>query len=156
MCGIVDVNVLSEVFSSDKTTAGKIFFEWIDTGKGCLVVGGKLLDELSSGSEGFRRWAKTARSSGRLRIANRNRVDARTDELRIQRVCRSNDHHIIALAQITDTRLLYTKDQSLINDFTDGRLLNNPSGRVYPRRTSRGYDNRRRNLLRDTRCVRSR
>lgn len=49
MCAILDANVASEVFGKkDRPEAGKAFFRWIDKGKRRLVVGGKLLAELSN------------------------------------------------------------------------------------------------------------
>ena len=46
MCAIVDTNVVHEVFGRQPTDAGEGFFRWLNSGKGKLVVGGKLKEEL--------------------------------------------------------------------------------------------------------------
>lgn len=46
MCAIVDASVMGEVFGPKPAPAGKVFFEWLNSGNGRLVVGGKLLLEL--------------------------------------------------------------------------------------------------------------
>ena len=51
MCAIINANVTSEVFGDDRTPRGQILYEWLTRGKtGRLVVGGKLLRELSGSS----------------------------------------------------------------------------------------------------------
>lgn len=140
MCAIVDANVVHEVFSSNPCPAGKKFFEWVEKGgSGRLVegrsprlmAGGKLLEELESGSPGFRDWATGAINSGIMRIVNRGRLDARTEELREDQRLKSDDPHVIALAQLSSARLLYTNDEDLQNDFRNKNLVNNPSGKIY-------------------------
>ena len=154
MCAILDANEVGEVFGSNSTAAGKVFFDWIDSGNGCLVVGGKLLDELGKNSL-FSRWAAQARRMGRLRVESYRTVNARTDEIVAIRVCRSDDEHVIALAQVGNVRLLYTNDRDLTDDFRDRSLIN-PRGRVYPHRgTTSNADRQRRYVLRTTNCVRS-
>ena len=39
MCAIVDANVAHEVFSAQRTPAGSKFLEWVEKGKGRIVVG---------------------------------------------------------------------------------------------------------------------
>ncbi len=82
MCAIVDANVAHEVFGPSPRPAGEKFLDWINKGGGRLVVGGELLEELESGSPDFRDWAAMAVISGKMRIVNRGRVNARTEELR--------------------------------------------------------------------------
>ena len=48
MCAIVDANVVHEVFSARRTPAGSKFLEWVEKGKGRIVVGGRLGQELNS------------------------------------------------------------------------------------------------------------
>ena len=58
-------------------------------------------------------------------------VNERAEDLQGSTVLKSNDPHIIALAQVSGSRLLYSNDSDLQDDFTDGRLINNPRGKVY-------------------------
>ena len=131
MCAILDTNVRDQVFGSNRTQAGRVFFKWINTGKGHLVVGGKLLAELRKNSESFNRWAKVAISYGRMSIEDDESIRIQTKKLQVEALCRSNDHHIIALAQISGTRLLFSNDQKLRQDFKDPKLINKPKGKIY-------------------------
>ena len=60
MCAVLDASVCSMVFGGeDRPDAGRRFFEWVNSGKGRLVIGGKLRDELYQ-SQKFKNWAATA------------------------------------------------------------------------------------------------
>lgn len=65
MCAIVDANVAHEVFGADRPEAGVKFFEWINSGIGRLVAGGKLLEELNQTP--VREWARQALNAGLMR-----------------------------------------------------------------------------------------
>ena len=129
MCAIVDASVAGEVFGSSPQPAPKRFFDWVNKGSGRLVAGGKLLRELESSSE-FRKWASVAVSAGKMRIVNEGKVSARTEQLIEEGMCRSDDPHVLALAQISGARLLYSNDIDLREDFKDSRLIR-PEGHVY-------------------------
>lgn len=128
MCAILDANVAHEVFGKNRTELGIHFFEWIDNGHGRLVVGAVLLDELNSTKA--RIWLREAAIAGRVKIFHEKDIEDRTRQLREQRVCKSNDPHIIALAQITRARLLYSNDRQLHHDFKNRDLVKNPRGKI--------------------------
>ena len=130
MCAIVDANVASEVFGSKPQPAGELFFDWINVGSGRLVTGGKQLQELQY-LQGFREWAATAVSAGKVRISRAGEVDARSQRLRAKGDHRSDDPHVLALAQLSGARLLYSNDIALQQDFKDKALIDTPRGRVY-------------------------
>ncbi len=111
MCAIVDASVGNEVFSSDPPEAGVKFVEWIDTGRGQLVATGKLLEELNKTSA--RKWIQQAFIAGLIKDVSESDVEAKTEELQNKQVCRSNDPHVIALAQVSGSRLLYSHDGDL-------------------------------------------
>ena len=138
MCAIVDANVASEVFGTNLPPAGDRFFDWLNRGSGLLVVGGKALEELEMSSANFRRWGQDAQLAGKLRIVKKSEVDARTEQLLSEGAVTSNDPHVIALAQVSGARLLYTNDRRLQRDFKNKRLIDEPRGRVY----STGLDGR--------------
>ena len=150
MCAILDTNDASEVFGCNRPPAGIGFFDWINTGNGHLVVGGRLLGELDRGSPGFRTWARGALLAGRMSVVNQGTVEARTQELRAAGTCTSNDPHIIALAQVSRTRRLYSNDGHLRDDFTAKKLIDKPRGKVYSTRKDkdRDFSNTHRSLLR--------
>ena len=112
MCAIVDANVANEVFGPCKSEAGEKFYDWIDAGSERLIVGGKLLAELEKGSPKFREWASTLGAAGKMRTMNEEKVNAKAEAIKGE--CVSDDSHIIALAQISGARLLFTRSY-LIN-----------------------------------------
>ena len=131
MCAVLDANVASEVFGADQPPAGKGFFDWINSGGGRLVVGGRLRGELRASSGGFRKWAAQAQRYGRIRLKDDDEVDARTEALQGEAALMSDDPHIIALAQVSGARLLYSNDRALQQDFRNRDLISNPRGSVY-------------------------
>lgn len=148
MCAIVDANVVHEVFGSNRPEAGVKFLEWLDAGRGYLVVGGKPLRELGGSSEGFRNWAVQAQLAGRMKIENEHKVNTKGAALLAERRCRSNDHNMLALAQVSGARLLYSNDRNLQQDFKDSLIINSPRGRVYSTLTNKDFVPSHRRLLR--------
>ena len=132
MCAIVDANVAHEVFGVKRPEAGVKFFGWINAGSGRLVVGGKLLKELNRTSA--REWARQALNAGLLRNVKSSEVNDRTDQLQHEGSCRSDDPHVIALAQVSGARLLYSNDKALQRDFKSKALIDDPRGKVYSTR----------------------
>lgn len=130
MCAIVDANVANEVFGPNPTPAGERFFHWLNKGSNRLVVGGKQLEELEGGSPNFRDWAREVARSGHMKILNENEVRKRTTQIEQEKQYTSNDPHILALAQLSGTRLLYSNDCALQQDFKNRKLIN-PQGKVY-------------------------
>ena len=142
MCAILDNDVVHQVFISDdclksgsdnRPEAGKAFFDWIDSGKGNLVIGGELRRELEK-TRSFRNWLQVHILSGRIHQEDDQEVDGRAQTLKETKSCQSNDTHVIALAQISGARLLYSNDGRLSSDFKDKKLINNPQGKVYTTR----------------------
>ena len=129
MCAIVDANVANEVFSLNQSPAGKEFYDWIDKKAGHLVVGGKLLEELEKGVPKFIELASELGAAGKMTTVNADQVKAREEEIKSE--CVSDDPHIIALAQISGARLLYTNDSELHKDFRDKKLIKQPDGKIY-------------------------
>ena len=132
MCAIVDANVSAQVFEpGQQSPAGKKFLEWLTKRKGRLVVGGKLLEELERGSKGFKTWGVEALRAGKMRVVNASEIGAKTEELQREEGYRSDDPHILALAQVSGARLLYSNDSNLQQDFGNRKLIDNPRGKVY-------------------------
>lgn len=130
MCAIIDANAIWKVFGTNRPSAGKAFFGWLNEGKGNLVVGGHLDNELRKNMT-FRTWAIQAQRRGILKLVDDRKVLAKTAELNDQKGCKSDDPHIIALAQIGGARLLYSSDRDLCEDFKNRELLK-PRGKIYP------------------------
>ena len=149
MCAIVDANVASEVFGSKLPPAGEKFFDWLNKGSGRLVVGGKLLEELEKSSADFRRWGQEAQLAGKMRIASKSEVDARTEQIQSEGAIRSDDPHVIALAQVSGARLLYSNDGNLQQDFKNKKLIDDPRGKVYSTRGDRSFQGSHDSLLKN-------
>ena len=150
MCAIVDANVANEVFGPSQSPAGEKFYAWINAAAGRLVVGGKLLEELEEGSPKFREWASTLGDAGRMRTVNADQVNAKAEEMKNK--CVSDDSHIIALAQISGARLLYTNESSekkkrLCEDFKNRNLINQPRGKIYTSRKNKRFTSTHKRLL---------
>ena len=134
MCAIVDANVRDQVFGDSPTAAGRFFRDWLFSGRGgLLVVGGKLKLELSDNNRNinFLTAYRQLAQSGRARSIPDADVDAETDSLEAQHICRSNDAHILALARLSGARLLFSNDSALQTDFRNPEIINNPRGSVY-------------------------
>lgn len=150
MCAILDNDVCAEVFGNKRTPAGKGFLDWLDS-KGHLVSGGQNKRELD-GNNTFQAWWREATLAGRTTSINDSKVTQLQRQLEEKRVCRSNDAHIIALAQLSGARLLYSNDGPLTGDFKDRNLIPNPRGRVYSTKKSVDFSLHRRKLLRQSHC----
>ena len=130
MCAIVDAQVAHEVFGEAPSPAGDKFYQWLLKRPGRLVTGGKLTEELNR-SPDFRVWASEAKKAGILIEEDSRRVDERTIELEHDAKHVSNDPHVLALAQISGARLLFSNDRDLQEDFGEASLIDNPRGSVY-------------------------
>lgn len=128
MCAIVDANVAHQVFGEDRPPAGEGFFDWLSGPRGQLVVGGRLREELGRNAS---KWLKTASLYGRVRSVIDEDVNGRTEALRRNNICTSNDEHVIALALVSGARLLYTNDKALIEDFKNRDIVAGPRGKIY-------------------------
>ena len=137
MCAIVDAQVAHEVFGPKPSPAGREFYDWVGKADGRLVVGGKLLKELDAGSPGFREWSQQAVLAGLVTVLDEREVDDRAGQIERQGWHRSDDPHVLALAQISHARLLFTNDRLLELDFGNKSLIDKPRGRVYHTRDIR-------------------
>lgn len=134
MCAIVDNDMRSLFFSSPVDPELQPLWKWIADGKGMLVVGGRLRQELyesANARRAIQEWIRTRRATD-MDDAYPGEVEAETGRVDVD--CRSNDAHVIALARVSGARLLCSSDGDLQADFTDRKLLRNPRGHVYQNR----------------------
>ena len=127
-------------------TAGKLFFQWLSSPRGQLVVGGKLREELSRDLR-LLRWLKIATQYGRVRSVSDEEVDDRAEELRQGGMCTSDDEHVLALALLSGARLLYTNDTALTADFKNREIVAAPRGKIYTTAKAPAATNAHRRLL---------
>ena len=142
MCAIIDNSVRDEVFGPAPSQRAKEFLEWIHQGRTKLALGGRLADELAGdgnhpGASSFRQWLRNAKLFG-LVFEPDGDVDGQTEFLRTaidehgQKLCKSDDPHVLALARVSGARLLFSNDGNLIEDFQKNSILRRPPGKVYP------------------------
>ena len=144
MCAILDANTANEVFGDSRPPAGERFFDWLSSPRGQLVLGGKLLSELSRNSS-FLDWMRNAINSARVRQYGDQDLAPHVADL-ARKEHRSNDAHVLALAAASGARLLYTNDRALIEDFKDRAVMARP-GSVYTTARSREVTKAHRQLL---------
>ena len=155
MCAIVDASVVGELWDENRSEAGCGFRRWIEGPNGSLVVGGRLTQELNSLK--MARWIRELTLAGKLKRFDGQGIDQLTTSL--ERCsssdplhCKSDDHHIVALARISGARLLFSNDRDLQQDFKNPTLISQPRGIVYSTLETKAFSRRRRVLLRDQRC----
>lgn len=132
VCIIIDANLASLVFSTPVSDDFRPIFEWILHHGGALVHGGKNSVELyrvESARRLIREWAR----AGRAYQHPEKDVDKETRRVIAEGNCISDDPHIIALARLTNVRLVCTRDKDLHKDFKS--CLRKPPGSVYQRRS---------------------
>jgi predicted nucleic acid-binding protein len=154
MCAIVDVNVSHEIFGDNRPEAGEKFFKWLDSGSLRLVVSRKLLAELNYGKA--QQWIQQAILAGRVRQETTVKVDEREEKLIEEGRCHSNDTHVIALAQISGARLLYSNDKALHEDFGNKRMIDKPRGKVYSTNERKDFTSVHARLLNNRNLCRNR
>lgn len=149
MCAIVDANVQQEVFGSDRPEAGRKFFDWIDAKPGRLVVGGKLLEELFKTPA--REYVRQAINAGAITRVKESAIEETSLKLQNASRCLSDDPHVVALAQLSGARLLYSNDIDLMQDFRDKTLIDHPRGKIYStnekKNPNKTFTSTHRNLL---------
>jgi hypothetical protein len=129
MCLIVDNNVAADFFTGSNTEFLPLF-EAVK-GSGCCVVYGGHLKREYFRSPKVRAALRLLDQAGKARVVPDTEVDQATETLIQAGTCLSDDPHVIALAQVTNSRLLCSLDQALHTDFTDGAILHSPRGKVY-------------------------
>ena len=83
---------------------------------------------------------------------NDDRVSTVTAEVATTGLCRSNDQHVIALAQVSGARLLYANDGDLQRDFKKKALIGSPRGKVYSTKKHPELRPHHKQLLRRNTC----
>ncbi len=152
MCAILDASVVSEVFGEKSSPAGKGFRNHLDMGKLSLVIGGQLTSELNE-NKYFREWSGKAAQFGIVHKYDDKEISTRAKKLSESKICKSNDEHVIALADISKARLLFSNDQNLHDDFGSKKLIDNPRGKVYSTKENDAFTPSKKKLLEQNVCT---
>lgn len=130
MCLIIDTDVVRDIFAAQCSPAFTPIKEAIYRGQAVVVYGGKLKSEYNKS----RRVVEELMILDRLGLARQisdQLVNSEAASIKALSVCKSNDHHVIALARVSGARLLCSHDQELHCDFGNKNLINKPRGSVY-------------------------
>lgn len=101
-------------------------------------------------------WIQQGLNAGIVRRETAGTVDGREEALSREGRCLSNDIHVIALAQISGARLLYSNDMALHKDFRNKRLIDKPRGKVYSTNQRKDFTSGHARLLNDRSLCRNR
>ena len=146
MCVIVDANAAKAVFGPDPLPAGTKFLDWIEQERIRMVVGGKLLEELDV-VRNARIWIKNALLTGLLSQIPAEKIEINEKRIKAKGGYKSNDTHILALAQASGARLLYTNDRDLQKDFREKQFIDNPRGKIYTTLRTENFTRSHKKLL---------
>ena len=130
MCIIIDANVASKVFAVPYLPDYIPLWKWIQDRDGKIVCGGKLREELEKITH-VNRLLKQLFRAGKALQPQLSDVDQKQKEVEKAGLCKSNDHHVIALALVSGARTLCTEDSNLEQDFKNPALISNPRGSIY-------------------------
>lgn len=126
MALIIDANRAGD-FSSEQRGHAVYILRCIEEKKLKVAVGGRLLREL--GSTCLRDLLSEWGRAGILDRLQNSEVDAEEERCR-KKGLRSDDPHVIAVALLSNARLLYTEDEYLIDDFKNINFLR-PKGKIF-------------------------
>ncbi len=129
MCLIVDANLCSVVFKKTSDTSYQKLRAALFSNRLSILYGGELTNEYHKA--GVLSVVALLAQSGRAFKVESAHIKVQLGL--IDRLCESNDLHVIALARADRQRgrVLCTKDQALQNDFKNKALIDRPRGTVY-------------------------
>ena len=145
---IIDANV----FGSFRQDRFSVLRRWIDRGDGRVVYSteGQYADELQRDG-GMTEWLNERRSSGIAEVVPAASIIEAAEELG-NRMIRSNDRHVLELAQASGASVLASDDRDLQTDFRNVQVLAQVGRRsraVYPSKQAR---KRQRDFVSVRRC----
>ena len=113
-------------------TDTEVVAEWRETR---LSTGGGFTDEVGESKKYIQKLVEYLRP-GRADLIPCEKFADDEEFLKNSNLLNSNDPHVLALARHTGTRLLYTGDFKLIQDFKNSKVINKPRGKVYSNSTN--------------------
>lgn len=99
-----------------------------------MIYGGKLTEEYFTNHE-VRSLMRILDQAGIARQESASLIEAEEQRIIATGLCKSNDTHIIALGNVSGTRLLVTDDGECSRDWSNHEILSNPRGKVYKNRS---------------------
>jgi|SRR5215471_10945732 len=133
MCIIIDINIAERIVLRTEDADFKELSECLWGRRRPLVrmaYGGDLLREYQANGRLMAALEALDRAGRAVKYPEES-LRQETKSVKLLGLCRSNDHHIIALARVSQTRLLCSRDRDLCADFKNKRLLDKPRGKIY-------------------------
>lgn len=125
MCAILDVNLIGRFKKDPVDDDMKPVHQWLERKKGKIVYSDteKFKKEWDKG--GGYTLRRQLQRRDKLKLVSAQDVQEKNDEIKDE--IKSDDPHIIALALITEVKVLISNDKKLIGDFKE----HVPQGKVY-------------------------
>ncbi len=131
MCLIIDANCAVDTLSASPSAAFEPVMATISKKNAAMVMGGTKLRAEYKKLSSVWRFIVALDQAGKAKTYSDAEVDAAQANLESAGLLKSDDPHIVALAQVSGARLLCSRDQDLHQDFRDKSFVDNPRGNVY-------------------------
>lgn len=126
---IVDANAVGTMLGADPAPAWAGALRWLLEGSGAIAIGGKLTDELAA-NDTMRGLLVTLERAGKVVRTPDAACRARAVNIEQAGIAKSDDPHILAVAQLSGARTLASNDKALHQDFKNKALIDAPRGKV--------------------------
>jgi hypothetical protein len=124
---IVDTNSIHKLFNSDGV--GSKIWELLKCRELQIPGGGTKYKEEILRSPLVAFFQELARS-GIIKLYKDEEIDALEDRYKNHAEVTSDDEHVIAIADRSGCRLLFSADKALTSDFKNPKIINRPRGKV--------------------------
>lgn len=137
MCIIIDTNQIVKFFNQPEHEDMKPVHRWIkNSGRLMYSTGDKFDHELNNLAKP--KLQELSDAGLAVHVSDKSVSDEanrlRDSNLRIK----SKDYHVLALARVTKTRLLFTRDQKLHADFKNRNVIPTKGGTIYQNKSHKG------------------
>ena len=129
---IIDADVTQDL--QPPSNDAKPVIDSIEKRRMLLVIGGKNAEELLL-NKGVSRWIKGLVRANVARVIQESDIEQEEQILPALGPLQSNDRHILALARASGARLLFSRDNDLVQDFKNRTFVDEPRGSVYKNRS---------------------
>lgn len=127
---IIDANCASAALSEPTHADFAPLMKALVEGRAKLVVGGRLRTEYAKLPPVLRMF-RALSQAGRAVSVSDDDVDKEEAVVATEFELKSDDPHVLALARVSRSRLLCSRDHALHADFTNPLIINRPRGSIY-------------------------
>lgn len=137
MCIIIDTNQIGKFFNQPEHEDMKPVHRWIrTTGRLLYSTGDKFEQELKNSAKSLLQ--ELSRAGHAVHVSDRS-VSEEANRLRDSNLeIKSKDYHVLALARVTKSVLLFTGDRKLHTDFKNREIIPTKGGTIYQNKSHKG------------------